>query len=359
MMVKNHNHLGVVLAVAAGTLVAGGLLLLMLLVVVEPAGAAFPGQNGKIAFASYRAGGLDIYTINSNGTGDPVRLTNNPAHDREPAWSPDRGPLPGGNKIAFTSDRDGAYEIYTMNPSLATELGPLGLIFTPTDRLTNNSAWDVQPAWSPDGKKIAFASNRDDGQLSPTGECVGSGSCNWNIYTINADGTGGLDRLTSDPAQDYQPAWSPDGNKIAFTHNGGGPGGIYTMNANEFGGPVPLTHDRDTEPAWSPDARKIAFTRKFGGGMFSRDKDIYTINANGTGEEDELTTTATLVIESEPAWSPDGNKIAFTRGNEIYTMNPNGSGVVPLNSSNGVIGQEHDWQPLRQTPVLPPRQLQP
>src|SRR5215204_1365308 len=128
------------LSATAGTVVAGGLLLLMLLVVVEPAGAAFPGQNGKIAFASkHSPGGFDgvdyeIYTMNSNGTG-VVRLTNNTAHDREPAWSPDAPPLPGGNKIAFTSDRDGDYEIYTMNPTLVTQLGPLGLTFTPTDRL--------------------------------------------------------------------------------------------------------------------------------------------------------------------------------------------------------------------------------
>jgi Tol biopolymer transport system component len=360
MMIKNLNHLGVMLAVAAGTLVAGGVLLLMLLVVVEPAGAAFPGKNGKIVFSSkHSPGGFDgstdyeIYTVNSNGTGLD-RLTKNTWNDREPAWSPDTPPLPGGNQIAFTSDRDGDYEIYTMNPTLA-QLGPNGLIFIPTVRLTNNSAWDLQPAWSPDGNKIAFASNRDDGQLSPTGECEGSGSCNWNIYTINADGTG-LDRLTNDPAQDYQPAWSPDGNKIAFTHNGGGAGtgGIYTMNANEFGGPVPLTHNRDTEPDWSPDARKIAFTREFGGGMFSRNKEIYTINANGTGEEDELTTTAALVMDFQPAWSPNGNKIAFTRSQEIYTMNTNGSGEAPLNNGDGVSGQELDWQPLREPLVFPP-----
>jgi hypothetical protein len=91
MMVKNLNHLGVALAAAAaGVLAAGGVLVLMLLVVVEPAGAAFPGQNGKIAFTSqtgFADGHNEIYTINSNGTG-LVRLTNNPASDNTPAWSP-------------------------------------------------------------------------------------------------------------------------------------------------------------------------------------------------------------------------------------------------------------------------------
>jgi len=97
-------------------------LLLILLVVVEPAGAAFPGKNGKIVFASrHSPGGFDgsndyeIYTVNSNGTGEPDRLTKNTWNDREPAWSPDTPPLPGGNRIAFTSNRAGDYEIYTMN----------------------------------------------------------------------------------------------------------------------------------------------------------------------------------------------------------------------------------------------------
>src|SRR5215212_430799 len=100
MMVKNLNHLGVVLAVAAGTLVAGGLLLLMLLVVVEPAGAAFPGQNGKIAFRC----GSQICTMNPNGTGEPVRLTSKHEYDFHPAWSPGGNtPIPGGNLIAFVS----------------------------------------------------------------------------------------------------------------------------------------------------------------------------------------------------------------------------------------------------------------
>ena len=96
-MVKNHNHLGVALAAAAaGVLAAVGMLMLML-VLVEPAGAAFPGQNGKIVFSSQRAGGHfdsphEIYTMNSNGTG-VVRLTNDTPGDFVPDWQPLREPL--------------------------------------------------------------------------------------------------------------------------------------------------------------------------------------------------------------------------------------------------------------------------
>jgi dipeptidyl aminopeptidase/acylaminoacyl peptidase len=257
MMIKNLNRLGVMLPVAAGTLVAGGLLLLMLLVAVEPAGAALPGQNGRIAFSSTRGDVAstdacpefptsspchhEIYTMNSNGT-DSVRLTNNTASDSDPAWSPDiAGPIPGANQIAFSSDRDGNRgDIYTMNPFLSIE-GPNGLLIVPTDRLTDSSAWDLQPAWSPDGNKIAFTSNRD-GQHSPTGECVSPTFCNWNIYSMTQDGTG-LVQLTTNTGHDSQPAWSPDGNKIAFVSDRSGASVIYTMNSNGAGEPVPLTNN--------------------------------------------------------------------------------------------------------------------
>src|SRR5215212_9422959 len=102
------NHLGV-LAAAAGTLVAAGMLLLTMVALAEPAGATFPGQNGKIAFDSDREpGNPEIYTMNANGT-QVDRLTNNTAIDDYAAWSPD------GNRIAFESDRDGNPEIYTMS----------------------------------------------------------------------------------------------------------------------------------------------------------------------------------------------------------------------------------------------------
>ena len=350
MMVKNLNHLGVVLAAAAGTLVAGGLLLLMLLVVVEPAGAAFPGKNGKIAFVHhYTVGGVftnyEIYTVNANGTGLD-RLTNNPASDGDPAWSPDCcTPIPGGNQIAFTSDRDGDYEIYTMNPALAIS-GPLGLIFIPTDRLTNNPARDLEPAWSPDGNKIAFTSDRDgnDGKDE--------------IYTMNANGTG-LDRLTNNhPQDDFEPAWSPDGNKIAFTSDRDGNDEIYTMNANGTGLDR-LTNNtaNDLDPDWSPDGNKIAFMSLKDCDRLGCNEEIYTMNSNGTGLDRLTNNTAN---DREPAWSPDGNKITFVSDRdltdyEIYTMNSNGTALAPL-TNNTQDDFQPDWQPLGDDPgvCVPP-----
>jgi WD40 repeat protein len=152
------------------------MLMLTILVMVEPAGAAFPGQNGKIAFTSNRDGNFEIYTMNPNGQGVD-RLTNNPAEDdSEPSWSPD------GNKIVFGSRRDGNLEIYTMN---ANGQG--------IDRLTNNPAADLEADWSPGGGKIVFTSARDSDN---------------EIYTMNANGQG-IDRLTNNPANDFFPDWQP------------------------------------------------------------------------------------------------------------------------------------------------------
>jgi hypothetical protein len=137
-----------------------------------------------------------------------------------------RGPtFPGKNgKIAFWSSRDGNAEIYTMNPN------GQGI-----DRLTNNSAGDVDPNWSPGGGKIAFVSNRDN---------------DTDIYTMNANGQG-VDNLTKNPGLDEWPAWSPDGKKIAFHSERSGDSLIYTINANGQGLDT-LTNKNDDSPDWQP-----------------------------------------------------------------------------------------------------------
>src|SRR5215218_1840504 len=114
------------------------------LVEVLPAEATVPGKNGKIAFQSDRGGSYEIYTMNAGGK-KIAKLTTNPAEDEDPAFSPD------GKKIAFRRrTRDGNSDIYEMN-----------VRGTRIVRLTTNTADDQDPAFSPDGKKIAFESDRD------------------------------------------------------------------------------------------------------------------------------------------------------------------------------------------------------
>jgi Tol biopolymer transport system component len=146
MTTTRADHLRVLAALALAAVLAASLLLLV--VVTKPAEAAFPGANGKITFVSERFGvwDADIFMVNPDGTG-LQRLTNEPFSLGEPAWSPD------GQKIAFSREDGTATEIYIMESN--------GEQLT---LLTNYAlAYHRFPAWSPDGQKIAFESAQDGG----------------------------------------------------------------------------------------------------------------------------------------------------------------------------------------------------
>ncbi|MDQ2806829.1 MAG: protein kinase [Chloroflexota bacterium] len=268
------------------------------------------GARGRITFYSYRDGNAEIYVMNADGSGQ-TRLTNNPAIDWEPAWSPD------GQHIVFTSRRDGNFEIYVMNADGSGQT-----------RLTNNAAFESEPAWSPDGQHIAFTSYRD-GDL--------------DIWVMNADGSGQT-WLTNNAASDSQPAWSPDGQHIAFTSYRDGDLDIYVMNAD---GNLQtwLTNNptSDSQPAWSPDGQHIAFTLN----RLNRDSNdvIYVMNADGSGQ---TRLTNNPAFDREPSWSPDGQRIAFASyrdGNyEIYVMNADGSGQTRI-TNNSTDDFEPKWTP--------------
>ena len=148
--------------------------------------------QARIAFASDRDGNWEIYVMDVNG-GNPRNLTNDPSDDRDPSWSPD------GKRIVFFSNRDGhvidgrpTSEIYVMDADGGNP-----------QNLTNDRNDDRFPSWSPDGKRIAFVSDRDGPPRY------------FDIYVMDADG-GNLQRLTSDPRDDRNPSWSPDGERIVF-----------------------------------------------------------------------------------------------------------------------------------------------
>ncbi len=284
-------------------------------------------QGERIAFVSYRDGDSEIYAMNPDGSA-VRRLTKNDAGDRNPVWSPD------GRRIAFISNRDGNREIYAMNGYGSDVI-----------RLTNNDAGDWSPVWSPDGRRVAFVSNRDsDGPPFP-GHMP---QINDEIYAVNADGTGTI-RLTDNDFEDSAPACSPDGRRIAFVSERDGNADIYAMNADGTDITRLAGNDYDDyAPVWSPDGRRIAFVSHLltpfptgdGGKLHFLSSEIYAMNADGS----DLTRLTNNDLEDRnPAWSPDGHRIAFVSSPGhahawVSVMNADGSSVTPL-----VSGHEFAW----------------
>jgi Tol biopolymer transport system component len=284
--------------------------------------------NGKIAFTSTQDGNTEIYVMNSDGS-SRTRLTNNPAFDGDPAWSPD------GTRIVFTSTRDGNEEIYVMKADGSGQT-----------RLTNNAALDRTPAWSPDGAQIAFASNRDSGDF--------------DIFVMNTDDLvqTNISRIPGGVQADFQdPDWSPDGTKIACSQaiiqNGvRGPYGVLTMNSDGSNQTRLTTAGNvDITPRWSPDGTKIVFASSRVGNLGTFQ--VYFMTANG-GNQTRLTNNTGE--NSRPAWAPDGTKLTFQSTQrfsfDVYTMNPDGANQVQLTNT---FAQESQpiWQPLTNVPFNP------
>ena len=176
------------------------------------------GSNQRILFTSDRdndEGGFEVYSVKPDGT-DPQRLTNAPGTDQFAVWSPD------GKRIAFRSPRDNpnGLDIFAMNAD-GTEVV----------RLTNGPGFNNAPGWSKDGARIVFMSTRDG--VDPAKGQVGDNE----IYTMNADGSD-LVRLTNNAAFDGSPTFSPDGRFIAFVSDRDHPGlttELYLMRLDGTG----------------------------------------------------------------------------------------------------------------------------
>ena len=301
-------------------LAAVGIVAILGAAVAGTAHATFRGTNGSLtASVSLGGGDWDVFRVNPDGSSIDLTPGTSGSRDDQAAWSPD------GKKIAFSSNRSGSFAIYLMDPD--------GNNVTPVANTTGGR----QPSWSPDGKRLIFIA-------APAGYL--------QLFVINIDGTG-LKQLTNTPApsENFNPHFSPIGNKIVFSSNrtqnyscGGGSAAcisVYTMKA-DGSNVVKLTDDSldAAWPDWSPSGNDIVFTNHW----YDANSNIFVIHADGTELRQVTHTTGDNVMGR---WSPDGTKLVYTSFDsfpfELYTINSDGTGSPTQLTSIGSVALGPDW----------------
>ena len=279
--------------------------------------------GGSVIFSMRRDGNSDIYVL-TIGRAEPVRLTNNPADDIDPAWSPD------GQRIAFSSKRDGNWELYTLN----LQSGVLR-------RVTNSMAYDSSPRWSPDGEWLIYESYKNN---------------NLDIFIIRADGSNEPIRLTEHAAPDMSPVWAPSGRHIAFSSWRSGNKEIYLMSLDGASDEraVNLTNNpnrQEDNPVFNNDGSLLAFDDDSTGFDIVYGLPLFDYKIGG-----EL---LTMGQGRQPTWSPAGADFAyiFDQAGQTYLIasSLDGWSVAPQAFSNDGDINSPDWSAMVLPRELPNR----
>jgi Tol biopolymer transport system component len=237
-------------------------------------------------------------------TGEEILIPRQERSEYDPAWSPD------GGRILFASNRFGDFRLFS------TGIGGHSRQFGDVE--------GTQLVWSPDGKSIAFVSDDEEGT---------------DIYIMNV-ATGEYYNFTGHEAPDYTPSWSPDGTKIAFTSQRAGGLNIFVQDVSTNVVEQITTFGAE-QPTWSPDGRFLAFSSS----LNEDGPDIFTLELANNNLRN---ITQHSAPDYNPAWSPDGKLIAFESyrdGNpNIYIMNPDGSNVQAITSGEDK-GSAPYWMP--------------
>jgi Tol biopolymer transport system component len=287
-------------------------LVVLAAVATSLAGCGGGSKDADIAFMSSRPGYYAIYVMSSDGKGERLlteREGSPPADESvfwqiDPAWSPD------GSKIAFASARTGSPDVYVMNAD-----------GTGTMALTAGKTNDTHPTWSPDGRSIAFVRDGD-------------------VYVMAADGADPK-RISDINAQESDPAWSPDGDWIAYIkRTPGAPVQNLWLMRPDGSERHALTKQsgRAFTPAWSPDSKRIVFSMNRDQGLF----ELFTVGVDGKGLR---AVVPTANDNFEPSWSPDGSTIAYQEEGAIFTIQLGGGDVKKL-TQNDTNDSQPVWNPV-------------
>jgi Tol biopolymer transport system component len=341
---------------------------------VQIADAEWSPDGGRIAAEVTMHGNTDIYVLDLD-TQLPLRLTDHPADDTSPTWSPD------GSYIAFHTGRYGTFRGHAeiaMVPSSGGEIV----------RLTHDDCWqDTQPTWIPDPSIVAslpvwtpppLPDLGEPGSADPTDIVVDASIEGvWDLYAVDP-ATGETTNLTADVPEQLSPAWSPDRTQVAFAapSEDGDDLDLFVMNADGTG-LRRLTGDpmSESRPSWSPDGTRIAYEVEAG---------VWVIDADGTdahrvagalaggGHYPSWSPDGSMIVYSmsgeglfvvhvlsekvqrittgenhwDPSWSPDGTLIAFTCEHDICVARPDGTGLTNLTDGDEFVNEAApDWSP--------------
>jgi TolB protein len=307
--------------------------------------AAFPGANGRIAFAGFpfeEGGTLDIFTVLPDGSG-LKRLTANTFVETAPAWSAD------GTRIVFIRRLDSGDQVYTMGADGGDQT-----------QLTHDNKDKYSPYFSPNGRRIVYGTDNLPISDSDTPRRL-------SIFTVRADGTKRRRLLTGSSRTGTgvgDPEYSPNGRRIVFggRPNGKRKSGIWTMRPNgsrlrRLTDPESADSSFDSDPDYSPDGRHIAFVRFAdidGTGRFYSSV-VYLMRADGSEQHPIPRTEG----NGRPAFAPAGDRIAvapvgllYGQCGEMFTISPAGSDpldvtdVCPDTPGPGGVASWPSWQPL-------------
>lgn len=278
--------------------------------------AAFVAQPERIFFANFDGNDFEIFVMNPDGT-DVVQLTDNTSDDWGPSLSPN------GRQVAFRSDRDGVARVYVMNidGSRVYAVSPAGIS-------TGTPYFTTAPAWSPNGHYLAYEANVNNA---------------WNIYLTSLYGgchDAYMMQVTHGTSLDAGPSFSPDGTQIAFHSYRYGEPDIFVIDVDGKNERRLTFHPEamDVFPVWSPNGENIVFHSERDG-----DSEIFIMDADGS---DQRNLTENNALDRVPRYSDDGSRILFRseRGgdSDIYVMDMVTGRQEPLVDS-ATLDMHPDW----------------